>query len=400
MSEPRSRSWEVRLERELFDSGIAGRLGTNPFLVYLALRAYLRSTPRRHRREAELIQEGALIASVRLAQLVTASGLAEGTVRRALGSLRDANAIRIEYSPGEVPIYVLGTQTEGFLVNNLFEPRSHGSDLDGVVDVDPDRSREEGTDRSREGGVIADGRGVRSLTGGESDQKNQGHPEQLEEQLKEQLEQEPRSVVLDPPRKPIRRATAVEGRPIRRAAIQPAPENPPADPPRKEWKAISLETTNRGGRPAIVADPDNPDRKLTDRELRILLSARAKVAEDRRRDFTGDEAVQGWRDGFVRAFGFEDPDLRTKASQDRLARMFERAAAEWEDGNREAILDYLRAMMRRWVSAQENPKVFVSGKVPRLSALLAGKNGEVPFFFREWRADRAERARGGTVGSR
>lgn len=74
----------LKVPRVFFDSAIAGAVGTNQWLVYLAMRRFERTDGSWSPRVAKLIEDGHLVAYVNQTKLALLLGLSRSTITRAV----------------------------------------------------------------------------------------------------------------------------------------------------------------------------------------------------------------------------------------------------------------------------------------------------------------------------
>lgn len=338
--------WQVRIDRKVWDSGLFQQTTPSAALVYLTLHAYKRTRGRTDQ-ERSLLSEGYVVSPVRLTTLSQATGMAKSTLKVALSTLEDLGWIQVHRARGRPGIYVLGQGPDLYVF-----PDGHRAEIRPTPQPPTGPKSGPPTESNRAE--------IQPTTG----PKSGPHRAEI------------RPTLLNIPkgtdRKGKERSGVSGSRPIRKA-IKPTPVPSP---------------TTRGGSdqsPTPKSPAPGVGSKWAKERARYLKSAQARRAQGNVA-YTSDELVALWCHRYEQVFGHPDLDLRTKTAWKKAARLIERRAAQWFEGDRVEIRTYLGATIGWWAKSLEEKREFPGG-LPRLEQLLEEKrSGAVSYFYKHWRA--------------
>lgn len=345
-----------RLERkpsvgDLIRGGGIALVGTNSFGIYLILRDYVwRSSTKGLLDLRDAWKQQELTASLSLGRLGILSGLSRNSVRRALSNLEEIGWIELFKSESKTRIYRLGRVEDRVEV--------YLSEVGGgpqLTQKKPEGSILHPTER---GPNLTPPRGELRTPGGCATDPSMG------------CATDPLTLNLNSERKLLTKQRS--NRPIRKVLKR---------------SGIRAEGPTQNPTPLPLApEPANGARKLTPEEARHLKSALAKKADDRVGDYTGREVVAAWRAEYHRIFEVEDVDLRTKTARTRAARTIETRSGGWFEGDRTALITYLRASLRWWKRRKDDRESFPAA-LPSLEQLFEQKaGGRASWFFKHWQS--------------
>lgn len=343
-------------------AGSISLIGMRAWCTYVVLRDYVWRSSNGSSALKDAKSESLVVASIRIDRIAEQIGANRKTIQSALRVLKEAGWIEVRSNSGRSSIYVLGRVENGKEVYFADQMTQTGNDLPEnpgqVKNGLPGRSKTaqvEGTDlgQKRSRGWVKNG-----LPG--SPKMTQGVGKK-------------RSTLINNREQPIENNQQEQptgrSRKVKRIVKKTSKPSPPHDAgPREVKKRKKVEVEGR------MLDPE---------EARVLRSAQAKYKKGSK-DYSGEEQVAAWRHRFFLAFDHEDPDLGTKASRTRAARLITTRVTRWAGGDRARFNRFLNDQIRLWRDKREGAD-FPPGQAPRLVTTLLKDTKEGPsWFWREW----------------